>query len=165
MASTVTLGRKPTLGEVISYYTRDDFIRYLLDTRLERRVVLVISPKMHWEPNWPRDEVRAENAEQFRGFLYDKIAEQLPEVALDERPPFYPSFHQAVWTRSAGEQRPDSVFEADLPTWRDAFGDLRPVVEQLDRHGVYYQHKFSGHRSLHVVIPAEVLPRVVHTVS
>ena len=158
MAPTITLGRNPTLGEAIDYYTRDDFCRYLLDTRLVRRVVLVLPPKLHWEPNWPRDEVLAESAEQFRAFVRKKIAEQLPEIALNERPPFYPSFHQLVWTRSGGEQRPDSFFEADLPTWRDAFGDVRPILEQLDRYGVYYQHKFSGHRSLHVTVPGAVLP-------
>ena len=47
MAPTVTLGRKPTLGEVIDYYARDDWIRYLLDTCVVRPVVLVIPPKMH----------------------------------------------------------------------------------------------------------------------
>ena len=164
MTPTVTLGRRPTLGEAIDYYTRDDFVRYLLDTCLGRPVVLVIPPKMHWEPDWPRDEVKAEDARpdraQFRAFLQARIAERLPAVALDERPPFYPSFHQAVWTRSpGGGQLPDCVFEADLRTWRDAFGDVRPVLEWMDRHGVYYRHTFSGHRSLHVTIPGAILPR------
>ena len=36
---------------------------------------------------------------------------------------------------------------------------MRPVLELLDDYGVYYRHKFSGHRSLHVTLPAAVLPR------
>jgi hypothetical protein len=158
---TVTVGRNPTLGEVIGYYTRDDFSRYLLDTLPVRPVVLVLPAKLHWEPNWPRDEIQAENAEELRAFVQAQIAEHLPGVALDERPPFYPSFHQAVWTRSldGDTSEPDCFFEADLPTWRDAFGDVRPLLELMEDHGVYYQHKFSGHRSLHVAIPSGALPR------
>jgi HEAT repeat protein len=169
--STVTVGRKPTLGEVIDYYTRDDFLRLLLHTRSTRRVVLVISEKAHWEPDWGRYEVTGESTDDLGQFIRQEIAARLPGVGLDDRPDYYPSFHQAVWQRSGdgesvqdGGKRQrhllqDCVFEADLLTWRDAFQDVFAIVDLLRRHNIPYWHKFSGHRSLHVVIPGEVIPK------
>ena len=50
--SQITVGRHPTLGEVLDYYARDSFIKFLIETCRVRRVVMVISETMHWEPNW-----------------------------------------------------------------------------------------------------------------
>jgi HEAT repeat protein len=100
-----------------------------------------------------------------------KIEQHLPGLSLRDRPDYYPSFHQSVgrWPggvdRAALEQgrepkqkESDVVFEADLPTWHDAFRDVYAALHLMDRHDVRYLLKFSGHRSLHVVIPAEGLP-------
>ena len=65
-AHTITLGRRPTLGEVLDYYTQESFLRFLLATTRYRRVVLVISERKHWEPRWPRDEVRVETLTELR---------------------------------------------------------------------------------------------------
>jgi HEAT repeat protein len=168
--STVTLGRWPKLREVIDYYARDEFIRFLIDVCRTRRVVMVISRQQHWEPNWTEDEVQVGNVDQVRRYVIDKIADALAGIGLDERPPFYPSFHQSVWKRpvesgaapaehgGTRHRLRDCVFESDVITWRDAFQDVYAIVDRMDRHGVRYQLKFSGHRSLHVVLPAEVLP-------
>jgi HEAT repeat protein len=165
-----TLGRRPTLGEVLDYYARDDFVRFLLDTCRTWRVVMVISTKLHWEPNWDENEIDAGDVEGLRRSILGKIAERLPEVRPHERPSYYPSFHQSVWRRPDGADESlrqgrraksrmrDCVFEADLPTWRDSFRDMSAILDLMDRHGVRYRHKFSGHRSLHVVLPAEALP-------
>jgi HEAT repeat protein len=168
---TTTVGRRPTLGEVIDYYTRDDFLQVLFDTIRVRRVVLVISERAHWEPDWSRYEVTVQSLHGLRQFIQDEIAAQLPTVEMDERPHYYPSFHQAVCQRQGdghttltGGQPPnrplqDCVFEADLLTWRDAFQDVYAIVDLLRRHDMPFWHKFSGHRSLHVVIPGEVIPK------
>jgi HEAT repeat protein len=154
------LGRRPTLGEVVDYYTRDDFLSFLLHTLQVHRVVTVIPRQLHWEPDWGRDEVQAADEEELRQVIVERIATQLPHTCSGERPDYYPSFHVSVWRRDMGEGRArDCVFEADLPTWRDAFRDVGAIVALMDRYQVPYRHKFSGHRSLHVVIPAEVLPR------
>ncbi len=50
------------------------------------------------------------------------------------------------------------VFEADLPMWRAAFQDVGTLVTLMDRYDVRYRHKFSGHRSLHIVIPGDIVP-------
>jgi HEAT repeat protein len=169
--SVITVGRRPTLGEVLDYYTRADLIRYLWDTVRTRPVVMVIPRTLHWEPNWGEDEITASDPEQLCQLVVNKIRTALPDLGLDERPSYYPSFHQSVWKwaepvtapdqgeRSDTPKIRDCVFEADLPTWRVSFGNVYAIVDLMDRHAVRYQHKFSGHRSLHVVIPAEVLPQ------
>lgn len=167
-----TLGRRPTLGEVLEYYTRGDFLTFLLHTLRVHRVVSVIPQRMHWEPDWGRHEVQAADADELRQSIVERIRARYPDMAPDERPDYYPSFHVSVWRCDAGDQHAgdgqhvpgkrrarDCVFEADLPTWRDAFRDVGPIVALMDRYQIPYRHKFSGHRSLHVVIPAEVVPR------
>jgi len=159
--TTITLGRKPTLGEVLDYYTREDFLSFMLALRRRYRVAAVISRTLHWEPDWARDEVCGAPVEDLRRWIVEKIAQAMPNVGANERPAYYPSFHQSVRLRSAGGEGDcfDCIFEADLPTWRDSFRDVGAIVSLMAQFGVRYRHKFSGHRSLHIVIPAESLPR------
>ncbi|MCJ7549717.1 MAG: HEAT repeat domain-containing protein [Anaerolineae bacterium] len=167
-----TLGRYPTLGEVIDYYTQESFLRLLLDVTRRRRVVMVVSQKKHWEPNWSRDEVVATTVDELRRSILKQIRDSVPNVALDERPDYYPAFHQAVWKGAqddgantitgGGADRAahrDCVFEADPRTWRDAFQDVSTIVERFEHYGVPYLHKFSGHRSLHMIIPGDIMPQ------
>ena len=159
-----TLGRRPTLGEVLGYYQQDEFLNFLSDTCCTRRVVMVIPQKQHWEPLWEKDEILAQDAEVLRQYILKNIAEHLPEVGPNDRPNYYPSFHQSIglWTdgKEKRERRgeADCVFEADLSTWRDSFRDVYAVVDMMDRYGVCYHHRFSGHRSLHITIPGDALP-------
>jgi HEAT repeat protein len=134
---------------------------------------MVISPQKHWEPNWAEDEMHigAGDVDLVRRSVIDKILAALPALGAADRPDFYPSFHQSVWKRAAREALDDEgevssqsglrdcVFESDVNTWRDAFQDVYAIVDRMDRHGVRYRIKFSGHRSLHVVLPAEILPK------
>ena len=160
--SIITPGRKPTLGEVLDYYTRDDFLSFLFHVLQTTRVVTVISKKLHWEPDWERDEVEAETIPTLKDFIVDKIKPAYPNTKLDDYPQFYPSFHQSVW-RQIVPGHPESnaldcVFEADLPTWRDSFRDVGAAISLMEAHNVRYRHKFSGHRSLHIVLPSEIIP-------
>ncbi|MBN1579495.1 MAG: HEAT repeat domain-containing protein [Anaerolineae bacterium] len=161
--NTITLGRKPTLGEVTAYYRRQDVLQFILDTSCTRSLVLVIPRKSHWEPDWDKDEIKADNIEQLERSIAKKIGDYLSGIAPEDRPPFYPSIHQMVTKSQGGEngakQVMDCVFEADLPTWRDSFQDVSAVLGLMNQYGVPYQHKFSGHRSLHITIPAETLPQ------
>ena len=84
--SVVTLGRRPTLGEVIDYYTRQEFVRFLIDVCRTRRVVMVISRQKHWEPNWEQDEVHAGTVDQTRRFVTEKIEAALAGLAPSDRP-------------------------------------------------------------------------------
>lgn len=159
-----TVGRKPTLQEVTDYYAREDFLAYLQAVCQERQVVMVHPKKAHWEPDWERDEILPDSIPALRASIRDKIEDWAVETGTGDRPAYYPSFHQSTarWGsrgRSGGLRLQDCVFEADLATWREAFRDVNAVLGLLDRYGVFYQVKFSGHRSLHVTIPAEVLPQ------
>ena len=169
---TTTLGRHPTLGEVIDYYTQDSFLRLLLDVTRRRRVVMVLSRKKHWEPDWARYEVRATTEVELHRSILGKVREMWPGLALNERPAYYPAFHQSVWksdpdgntgiVTEGGADRAahmDCVFEADLPTWRDAFQDVSTIIARFEHYGVPYLHRFSGHRSLHTIIPGDIMPR------
>ena len=70
---TITPGRKPTLGEVIEYYTREDFLTFLKHLLTTTRVVTVIPRKLHWEPNWKEDEVIGDTLESLRLSILSKI--------------------------------------------------------------------------------------------
>jgi len=173
--SIKTSGRRPTLREVLDYYTRDDFLRFLLDTCRTRRVVMAVPTQLHWEPNWDEHEIRGVDVEQLGPYILDKVHEHLPETRPGDRLSYYPSFHQSIgkWLDQKGEAvyeedkslkpwKEDCIFETDLPTWRESFRDVYAIIDRMDHYGVRYQHKFSGHRSLHMVIPAEVLPKGYH---
>lgn len=123
--STTTVGRKPTLGEVIEYCTRGDFWQLLLGTIHTRRVVLVISEKAHWEPNWGRCGVHARALEGLRQFIQTEIAARLSTGAMDERPDYYPAFHQAVWRRQGDDDRTWQTESAGIACCRTL--SLKPI--------------------------------------
>ena len=155
----LTLGRHPTLQEVCDYYSRDDILTFLQRTCAVRKVALVIPSKNHWEPDWEGGRVPETGLADLREFVLGRIRRQLAGVAADERPPYYPSFHQSVdhWPEGqVGRAKAvgcDGVCEADLPTWRLAFQDVFTLLSVLREEGVPHRCKFSGHRSLHLVIP------------
>lgn len=159
---TITLGRRPTLGEAINYYSQEEFLLYVQDALRARRVVLVIPQKKHWEPNWEKDEVRPQDVDGLRSWFLDRVAACVPQTGVNDYPEYYPAFHQSVIKGPSGQpcdpRIMDCVFEADPASWRDAFRDVGPIIALLERYGVPYQAKFSGHRSLHMTLPAEVIP-------
>lgn len=157
----ITLGRRPTLREVLGYYEREDFRAYLAKVCGVRRVVLVVNTQAYWEPDWRGSEVTAERMADLPAFLRGRVEAAYPGAGLDDPLPFYPSFHQALERRSldgaeSGPAVADAVLEADSLTWREAFWHVHGALDLLAQHGVCYHHKFSGHRSLHVVVPGDV---------
>ena len=84
------------------------------------------------------------------------IAENMQNMADNERPNVYPSFHGM--TSKGNDAIGDFVMEADCRGWRRSFVDVRGAIEILSEFHVPYIMKFSGHRSLHVMIPREAFP-------
>jgi len=41
---------------------------------------------------------------------------------------------------------------------KQAFEDMKALLDTIERHGLFYQLAFSGNRSLHVIVPAEAWP-------
>ena len=58
----------------------------------------------------------------------------------------------------------DLFIEKDDLTWRPCWDAVVPVIDVLERMGVHYWLKYSGHNSLHVIVPAECFPHSVGSV-
>ncbi|MEW6753096.1 MAG: HEAT repeat domain-containing protein [Candidatus Latescibacterota bacterium] len=158
MSAILTGGRYPAYGEVGAHYCREGFLAFLLQTTHARKVVLVIPTTQHWEPRWDDDRVQGSTIDEVRRWILGRLDQAFPGAPLGERLPFYPSFHQSLerWADAHQEGSPvavDSVLESDWPTWRESFHDVLTLVDALEREGVPYRMKFSGHRSLHVCVP------------
>jgi len=52
----------------------------------------------------------------------------------------------------------DVMMETDGQTWRECWDAVTPMIEILEHFGVHYCLKYTGHHSLHVMIPAESFP-------
>jgi hypothetical protein len=53
----------------------------------------------------------------------------------------------------------DFVIEKDSVIWQECFEAMLPLMDILERFGVHYWLKYTGHHSLHLVVPAEAFPR------
>jgi HEAT repeat protein len=110
-------------------------------------------------PTGGEDRICATSCDQLRESLLGRRAARFGKLGPDERPPFYPSLHQRLerWSPGAvgegGRLGTDGVLESDLPTWREAFRDVLTLIRVLQDEGVPHRLKFSGHRSLHVLVP------------
>ena len=52
----------------------------------------------------------------------------------------------------------DFMMEKDGSTWRECWDAVTPVIRILDYFGLRFWLKYTGHHSLHVMIPAENFP-------
>jgi HEAT repeat protein len=157
---TVTYGRRPTLGEVRAYYCRDDFLGLLLEVCQTRRVVIVVPRQKYWTPDWDSDRVVGASRAELRQFILTRIGQHLGGLGETDLPEFFPSFHVAMeyWRPGRVDTDPnlgtDAVVEADLPTWHESFQDVMAWITTLRQAHVVHRYKFSGHRSLHLIVPS-----------
>jgi HEAT repeat protein len=151
-----TYGRNPTLGEVKEYYAREDVLTFLNYTCKKRKVIFSFKdePSLKTEANTPPLEPR--NIAHLHQIITEGIEEKMQGIADDARPSAYPSFHGM--TSKDGDVISDFVMEADCHGWRRSFVDVRGAIQMLDEFQVPYIAKFSGHRSLHVMVPREAFP-------
>lgn len=156
MSRVRTYGRRPTLGEVKEYYSREDVLEFLSYSCRKRKVSL----SFRAEPSFNSESGAPPLEPESVGHLHQIVAEgmeaNLRGMADDVRPSVYPSFHGM--TSKDGDVISDFVMEADCQGWRRSFVDVRGAIEILNDFGVPYIAKFSGHRSLHVMIPREAFP-------
>lgn len=154
---TCTLGAKPTLSEVRDYYLRTDILAEISRLTHLRDVELIHRTA---EGEEVHIELRPQTVEQLHsvfGRTFD------PRTKLAEG--YYPWLH--CWSGRAYDVDPhtgqrrligsDSGRELDWE-WKRSFAELQAGMAVLDELGIYYRVKFSGHRSLHLCIPAEALP-------
>lgn len=150
MSKIKTMGRFPTVGEMFDYYSRDDIAAVMYYQTKRWRILMNFAGSYMLEPTSERD-------------TKDKILGQLRELTLGlkehEYLPDYPTMHMLSDRGEGTEVRYDLMTEDDPISWKQAFDRMMKVVDVLESYGVFYQIKFSGHRSLHLMLPAESFPR------
>ena len=156
MPSSKTYGRNPTLGEVKEYYAREDVLAFLDYACKKRKVIFSFKdePSLGSERNTP--PLASRDTEHLHRIISEAIEKNMEGMADDARPHAYPSFHGM--TSKDGDVISDFVMEADCQGWRRSFVDVRGAIEILKNFHVPCIAKFSGHRSLHVMIPREAFP-------
>lgn len=154
----------PTLQETLAYYSRKDISSYIFEATKKWHVLLVIPQKKRWEVNWTAETVTPQYRGELIHLLEKRIGQAMPNRHPDLSPPFYPSFHVAVRTtqlvRQGGDRVPYGyVVESDAGGWGKSFKAVEDAMTALEESGVFYRCKFSGHRSLHVIVPIAAFPQ------
>jgi hypothetical protein len=143
------MGRFPTVGEMFEYYSRDDISAVMYYQAKRWRILMNFAGSYMLEPTSERD-------------TRDKILDQLRELTSGlkehERLSDYPTMHMLSDRGEGAEVQYDLMTEDDPTSWKQAFDQMMKVVNALESYGAFYQIKFSGHRSLHLMIPAESFP-------
>jgi len=152
-----TYGRRPTLGEIEEYYARDEILEFIYEDCRTRTVnVSFKGGGLHqglYETLQPRSV--GDLRERLEGIFRDWVQKSYAKRAERERVPVeevrpdmfgFLSFHNsAVIGGKWKEKGFDLILEPDLAGWRRSFE-------------VCFRLKYSGVRSLHLVIPWEALP-------
>ena len=130
------------LKEIYDYYSRKDIQQAMYQYAAGRRITVLRT---------------------FRP-LYDRLMSYedilpLTLCTLFERGRYWPSLHGTVSRYGLKSGRVcDVVIEIDYKSsWKRCFEMTRPVVDMLRDRGAVFCLKFSGHCSVHVIIPAEAL--------
>lgn len=79
--------------------------------------------------------------------------------SLIEKGKYWPSLHGTVSRYGlTGGRICDVVIEIDYKAnWKTCFDISRPIIDMLEDRGAFFKIKFSGHCSIHIIIPAEGL--------
>jgi len=150
---------RPSLDEARAYYSREDVQDEIL------------AGMQHWhvrfEPGEGAKHRWLNTAD--REMLHSTIMRALDRMS--DRKELFPYFRidgrryspvaswdpQHLWGR-------DLIVEMDGPNWRFCWDAMLPVIAILKHLGVHYWLKYTGHHSLHVVIPAESFPSTLGSV-
>lgn len=152
-----SLGAHPPLEEIRDYYLRPEILAEFARLTRLREVELIYVTDLDREIHVA---LAPQSAEQLR-VVFQRLFDPLTKLSTA----YYPWLH--TWSNRAyevgdatGERRFigfDSGRELDH-WWTRSFSDLYPAMSVLDDLGIHYRLKFSGHRSLHLRIPAEAVP-------
>ena len=152
-----TYGRNPTFAEIKEYYAREDVLSFLYDMCHRREVILSFKEEPSWRAEHNSPRLKPANVAELNQIIVDSIASEMSGITDTTRPMVYPSFHAPI-DDDSGKAIGDFAIEADCEGWRRSFADVRSAIEILNRFDVPYITKFSGHRSLHLMIPREAFP-------
>ena len=165
-----TYGRRPTIGEIEEYYAREEVLEFIYEDCRTRTVnVSFKGGGLHqglYETLQPRSvgDLRERLEEIFRDWVkkaYAKRAARARVPVEEVRPDMFGflSFHNsAVIGGKWKEKGFDLILEPDLAGWRRSFEEMTGLIRMLEEFEVCFRLKYSGVRSLHLVIPWEALP-------
>jgi len=148
-------GRRPSIPEIRGYYSRDEILNELLHAMQRWHVPFV--------PGYAKSEwVYTESLEELHSMIMKRLdlMETHPErkdypyfrINWERHHPAYSWDAETLWGY-------DFVIEKDSFLWQECFEAMLPVMDILEHFGVHYWLKYTGHHSLHLVIPAETFPR------
>jgi len=146
---------RPSLDEVRTYYSRTSVLDEILGAMRRWRVRLELGEglKHGWFNISDRDELRGTLMRLLDRMTENSDLVELPYMRIDGRR-YEPvtSWHaDDLWGL-------DFKLENDGPTWRECWDAVMPVIRILDHFGFHYWLKYTGHHSLHVMLPAESFP-------
>ena len=145
----LTLGRFPAVEELFAYYSRDDIAAVLYYQARHWRMLLDFGNSLLLD---------VASARETREVLLRQLQLFVGNVPPSARLAKYPTMHILRDHGAGADVRYDLMIEDDPPSWRQAFQAMAQAVQVLDRYGACYRLKFSGHRSVHLCIPAAALP-------
>ena len=148
-------GRRPSIAEIRDYYSRDETLNELLQAMQHWHVRFVPGyAKSRW--------VYTENRQELHSMIMKRLGlmEKHPErkdypyfrINWERHRPAYSWDEKTLWGY-------DFVIEKDSFLWQECFEAMFPVMDILEHLGVHYWLKYTGHHSLHLIIPAEVFPQ------
>jgi hypothetical protein len=146
---------RPSLDEARAYYSRASILDEILGAMRRWRVRLEPGERLkhRWFNISDRDELRETLMRLLDRMDRNRDLVKFPYMRIDGRR------YEPVTSRDASDQWGlDFKLEKDGPTWRECWDPVVPVTKILDHFGVCYWLKYSGHHSLHVMLPAESFP-------
>jgi len=170
MTTIRTYGRRPTLGEMKEYYAREEVLDFLYDECQARNIQLAFRRK-RWSINPTSkahlreiidDTIRNKIETAYSGieteFFRKNSVSDFDNIRLEECD--YLSLHSASVIKTEDKTIGfDLVYEADQSGWRASFEALSGMIKLLNDFDICYRIKYSGVRSLHLLIPFEALPK------
>lgn len=148
---------KPTYARCMEYYLRPDVLNALWEVSRRRAL------RFHY---YCPGDIRAPHAPTLHTTLHcladpAELARRITQAsdkARGERPGFYPFFGMSPKVNRPDHPEQivgwDMRFELDFGIEK-SFLYLLPLAGVLQHVGIQYLLKFSGHRSLHLILPAE----------
>ena len=146
---------RPALDEIRAYYSREDILDEILGAM--RRWHVRLEPGKGLKHLW----FNVSNHNELR----EKLMRLLDRMDRNRELVKYPYFRiDGRRYEPVTSWEPDDLWgldvmmERDGQTWRECWDPVTPMIEILEHFGVHYCLKYTGHHSLHVMIPAESFP-------
>ena len=157
LSSNHILGSRPSVREVTDYYLRPDILTQLFNSTQIRDVTFIYCEGGGQDV---RVDLRPTDADELACYLTELFESRRHRLLpypwftigvddLSEATAYAPYTRRHIgW---------DATVEFDYG-WRTSFAMLYSGMQVFHDYGIHYRAKFSGHCSLHTILPAEAMP-------